>query len=142
MTEACRRAYPRPVQFVQLEGAARPSPHVLLVEDEAGIRQPLGRFLRAQGCEVTEAADGTEAVMALRTREFDAIISDIRMPGGTGLAVWEVVVAERPRLTRRFVFISAFAPPGEVIAAGARYVVKPFDLAVLWREVEAALGGE
>ena len=91
---------------------------------------------------MTEAADGTEAVEALRTQEFDAVVSDIRMPGGTGLAVWHAVVAECPRLKRRFIFMSALTPPGEVIAAGARYVVKPFDLTGLWREVEAALGGE
>jgi len=127
------------VQFVQSDAPARAGARVLLVEDEAAIRRPVARFLRARGCEVTEAGDGVEGVGALRAQEFDAVVSDIRMPGGSGLAVWEIVLTERPHLRTRFVFISALTPPPELIAAGARYVVKPFDMDVLWCEVQAAL---
>ncbi|MBI4516580.1 MAG: sigma-54-dependent Fis family transcriptional regulator [Deltaproteobacteria bacterium] len=66
-------------------------PHVtgaiLIVEDEAPIRESLAEVLRADGHQVTCATDGVAAMAALDTQEFDLVLSDVRMPGADGLAV-------------------------------------------------------
>ncbi len=58
---------------------------VLLVEDDAINRVAGGGLLRQQGCEVTTAADGYEALERFRDSRFDVVLMDIRMPGMDGL---------------------------------------------------------
>jgi two-component system response regulator PilR (NtrC family) len=60
---------------------------VLVVEDEADIRESLEEVLREEGYEVSAFADGSAALQALNTREFDLILSDLRLPGADGLEV-------------------------------------------------------
>ncbi len=61
--------------------------NILVAEDELAVRESLAEVLREEGYEVTAVADGTEAVRALEEREFDLVLSDIRMPGADGLEV-------------------------------------------------------
>ena len=58
---------------------------VLLVEDDAINRVAGGALLRQQGCEVTTASDGYEALERFRDSRFDVVLMDIRMPGMDGL---------------------------------------------------------
>ena len=60
---------------------------ILIAEDEIGIRESLAEVLRDEGYQVTAVADGSAAIAALDTQEFDLAISDLRMPGADGLAV-------------------------------------------------------
>ena len=60
---------------------------ILIAEDEIGIRESLAEVLRDEGYEVTAVADGSSAIAALDTQEFDLAISDLRMPGADGLTV-------------------------------------------------------
>jgi two-component system NtrC family sensor kinase len=60
---------------------------VLLVDDEVGIRTLLRWELGAEGLEIVEAADGAAALNAIEDQSFDVIISDVRMPGMSGLDV-------------------------------------------------------
>ena len=53
---------------------------VLVVDDEAGMRDFLTLFLEGEGFEVTTAADGREALRIFDERPADLVISDIRMP--------------------------------------------------------------
>ncbi|MEQ1539966.1 MAG: response regulator [Sphingorhabdus sp.] len=61
--------------------------HILLVDDEASIRDPLGRYLERQGFRVTEAADATAAREALAGFDIDIVLLDIMMPGEDGLSL-------------------------------------------------------
>ena len=54
---------------------------VLLVDDEAGIRRSVGRYLRRSGYQVTDVPSAQAALNALATARYDVIISDLRMPG-------------------------------------------------------------
>ena len=65
---------------------ARP-PRVLVVDDEAAIRDIVRRYLTAEGFEVPEAADGTEALDRLRALQPDLVVLDVLMPGLDGLEV-------------------------------------------------------
>ena len=60
---------------------------ILIAEDEIGVRESLAEVLRDEGYEVTAVADGSAAIAALDTQEFDLAISDLRMPGADGLTV-------------------------------------------------------
>jgi len=60
---------------------------ILIAEDEAAVRESLTEVLREEGYDVVAVSDGTAAIRALQEKEFDLILSDIRMPGADGLEV-------------------------------------------------------
>jgi len=61
--------------------------NILIADDEDGVRESLAEVLDEEGYRVTQVADGTAALAALATEDFDIIISDVRMPGADGLEV-------------------------------------------------------
>jgi CheY-like chemotaxis protein len=67
---------------------------VLVVDDVALNRDIATELLRAEGCEVTSAASGQEALEILETKPFDLILMDIRMPVMDGLAVTAAIRAK------------------------------------------------
>jgi len=101
---------------------------VLVADDEASLRHVLSLVLQAQGYEVRAVSNGEEALAELETRDYDAVISDVRMPRVDGLTVLRRALARQPDLT--FVMMSAYGQPDaalEAVAAGAfDYVSKPF----------------
>jgi len=66
---------------------------ILIVDDEASARSTLALLLRKRGHRVTEAGGVTEGVKALTDDTFDLIVTDLRMPDGTGLDVLRAVKA-------------------------------------------------
>ena len=62
-----------------------PAPRILIVDDDAGQRSLLDSFLRSQGFETVLADSGERALEMLRTEKFGMMISDVRMPGISGL---------------------------------------------------------
>jgi len=69
------------------EKAATAVGRVLVAEDEEHLGSLLTQFLRGRGLEVTLVRDGSAAVAALATGEFDAAVIDVQMPGADGFAV-------------------------------------------------------
>ncbi len=65
-----------------------PGARILLIEDDAGLRDLIGRNLEAREHDVRFAADGESALAQLRTTSFDLIVLDINLPDQTG---WEVL---------------------------------------------------
>jgi PAS domain S-box-containing protein len=121
-----------------------PAPHrILVLDDERSIRLLLEKWLRGSGFEPVIAATGEEAVELVRAAPVDAILCDHRMAGMSGTDVFEAVVALRPELGGRFVFMS-----GDVLNAQLREFVekrgigllaKPFDLDTVHRTILAIL---
>jgi two-component system C4-dicarboxylate transport response regulator DctD len=64
---------------------AATSIHVLLVDDDREMRESLGHFLRRSGCLVSDHARGETALEALATERPDVVVTDVRMPGLSGL---------------------------------------------------------
>jgi CheY-like chemotaxis protein len=60
---------------------------LLIVDDEAGIREIFRRRFEQEGHEVTEAADGREAIRLSEERQFDLVITDVVMPERDGIEV-------------------------------------------------------
>lgn len=116
---------------------------VLLVEDDAAIREMMRRRLAMRGFDVRVASQGAEAVaLALETLP-DAILLDIELPGG--MSGWDVihVLRDDPRTAATRVFVlTAHVTPGDVDRAGrtgcTRFFGKPID----FRALVEALGGE
>jgi DNA-binding response OmpR family regulator len=116
-------------------------PQILVVDDEPGVRKALDRGLRAEGMDVTVAADGPSALRLARSGSFDAILLDIMIPGLSGYRVLEQLRADG--IATPVLLVSA--KDGEVDQAdgldlGADgYVVKPFSFVVLLAQLRATL---
>lgn len=72
--------------------------HILIVDDEASLRQTLARILQRAGFEVTTSTNGGEALSLLSQHSFDLVYLDIRMPDMNGLEVLQAIHAKFPDL--------------------------------------------
>ncbi|RMF80618.1 MAG: DNA-binding response regulator [Chloroflexi bacterium] len=61
------------------------TPHILVVDDEGAIRYSVGKTLQRAGYNVSEAASGEEALELMQKQNFDVVLTDIRMPGISGV---------------------------------------------------------
>ena len=115
---------------------------VLVVDDDAAMREMLVSLLEDEGLRAEEADGADKALDRLRDAEFDAVLSDIRMPGRSGIEMLGEVRALRPDLP--VILMTAFGSIDtaiEAMRAGAfDYVTKPFKrnevLVVLERAFE------
>jgi CheY-like chemotaxis protein len=112
---------------------------VLIVDDEPAIRRFLTKALELAGYEPVVAAHGEEALELVAGAEFDAVLCDHQMLGMSGVEVYEAIVAARPHLAGRFVFMSGDNLSADLAdfaaARGVRLLAKPFDLASVDRMV-------
>jgi DNA-binding response OmpR family regulator len=75
-----------------------PGGHILIVDDEASLRQTLARILQRAGYEVTTASTGTEGLSFLESHPFDLLYLDIRMPDISGLELLKTIHEKYPDL--------------------------------------------
>jgi two-component system, NtrC family, response regulator HydG len=85
----------------------RDNVRVLVVDDEEGMRMTLAANLELEGYQVIEAKDGYEAVDLIRREPFAVVVTDIRMPGMSGLDTYREIKKIRPDTT--VVMMTAFA---------------------------------
>ncbi|WP_372624774.1 response regulator [Arsukibacterium sp.] len=87
--------------------------NILLAEDQAMVRTALASLLRLEaGFAVTEAADGAAALALLKNQTFDLLLSDIEMPGYTGIELAQYV--QQQQLATKVVIITTFGRAGYV----------------------------
>ena len=114
---------------------------ILIVDDEESIRDILYRKLKAEGYYCDVAADGKEALRKVSTKDFDLVLTDIKMPGLSGMEVLSQLITERPDIS--VVMITAVIDTKTAVDAmklGAYdYVTKPFDLGDVSMRVRRAL---
>ena len=114
-------------------------PHVLLVEDDARIREIVERGLGSRGFVVTSAEDGNAGLDLARKLEVDVVLLDLMLPGLSGLEVLEGIRLAKPRLP--VVALTALDDTRSKVAgldAGADdYLTKPFSLEELAARVRA-----
>jgi len=117
-------------------------PRVLVVDDEAAIRDLLTKTLMLAEYEVEEAPDGRAALGLIRTSAFDLLITDLKMPGMDGLTL----IREARRLvpTLPVIIITAYSTEASAIEAAnlgvAGYLSKPFRIAKILGAVARVLG--
>jgi signal transduction histidine kinase len=116
---------------------------VLVVDDETAIVDAICEFLDLQNVTTDKANDGEEALKLLNVNHYDAIISDIRMPGIDGPQLYEKAVAMDPSYSTRFLFMSGDlvrdSTQGFVSSLSCPCLAKPFALQVLYQNLEPHL---
>lgn len=113
---------------------------LLLVDDEAALREPLGEYLSRQGFEVAQSASAAEARNRLREGRFDLVLLDIMMPGEDGLSLCRHLIEARDVPV---IFLTARGEATDRIVGleiGADdYVVKPFEPRELVARIRSVL---
>jgi two-component system response regulator FlrC len=106
---------------------------VLVVEDDAELREALVDTLRAAGLSALSAPDAPAALQSLESEEIALVISDVQMPGPNGYQLLSSIKQLRPDLP--VVLMTAYGTVAQAVAAmreGATdYIVKPFDAQAL-----------
>ncbi len=112
-------------------------PRVLIIDDEPSIRAALRRFFARRGWQVDEAEDGSEGLSLMLSGkvEYTVVISDLKMPGCSGVELHDHVAAVAPEILDRLIFST-----GDVASRDAAEFVqrtrctvmqKPFELRAL-----------
>src|SRR5947209_10345567 len=118
------------------------TPRVLIVDDDAGQRSLLDSFLKTQGFDTVPVASGERALEVLRGGDFNMMISDVRMPGISGLETLRR--ARQQHSVLPVLLVTAYADIREAVGAmrdgAVNYLAKPIDLDELLVSVRQATG--
>lgn len=76
---------------------------ILVVEDDTDLREVISDMLKSHGATITEAANGKIAFELIKAERFDAVLSDVRMPGGDGISLMEQINAHLPVAPKLFI---------------------------------------
>ena len=115
---------------------------VLVVEDEAQVREVATRFLQRGGYDVLTASDAGTALDLLRSAgPFDVVLTDSAMPGMRGEDLAAEIAHVQPGLP--VILMSGYADPGgPATSTVAAFIQKPFTMPVLLAEVRRAIAGD
>jgi DNA-binding NtrC family response regulator len=114
---------------------------ILIVDDDDPVRVMLARLLRTHGYSVLQATHANEARAIIETKRVDLVVSDIVMPGESGIELRRAMLERSPGLP--FILISGYSAegPAEFAARTERtvFVQKPFAAEQFLALVEATL---
>ena len=115
----------------------------LVVDDESFLLECLVDALEAWGLEAVPCARAEEAIQKLETGSYELIVSDIRMPGLTGVDLYEWLKVQQPAMCRRILYTtgdSFDATTRDFLeATQVAYLGKPFELKQLKQSLERLL---
>src|SRR5919201_4154024 len=115
--------------------------HVLLVEDEAPLREAVAEQLGDRGYQVEQADSGEAAIARLAEFAFDIIITDLRLPGVDGSTVVETAVERYPDIIA--IVVTGYGTVKDAVEAIKRgasdFVNKPFQIDELLHALESAV---
>jgi len=119
-----------------------PTPRILIVDDDPGQRSLLNSFLKSQAFDTAVVDSGERALEALRAGHFSMMISDVRMPGLSGLETLRQ--ARKEKITVPVLLVTAFTDVRDAVAAmrdgAVNYLAKPIDLDELLATVQHTTG--
>src|SRR5256885_5166025 len=123
------------------KGSSKP-PRILIVDDDSGQRSLLDSFLKSQGFDTVPVESGEQALEILRGQDISMMISDVRMPGMSGLETLRRARKEHSVLP--VLLVTAYADIREAVGAmrdgAVNYLAKPIDLDELVATVQQATG--
>jgi DNA-binding response OmpR family regulator len=121
-----------------------PGGHILIIDDEASLRQTMARILQRAGYEVTTASSGKDGLALVSEHPFDLLYLDIRMPDMSGLEILKTIHAKYPDLP----IILFTAQPDvnsavEALRRGATdYLLKPLNPQTVIDRTQTILGDQ
>ncbi len=117
-----------------------PTPHILVVDDSADIREPLAKYLAKKGLRVSTADGGQEMRRVMKTSAIDLVVLDIMMPGEDGLVLCRML---RETTDVPVILLTAMVEETDRVVGleiGADdYVTKPFSPRELLARIKAVL---
>ena len=124
-----------------LQGSGENAARILIIDDEAAIRESLETLLSLEGYTVDSAENGEQGLERIGEQPFDLVLLDLALPGGNGI---EILGSIRERQTSLpVIMITAFGTVGNVVDAirgGAQnFVQKPWDNEKLLADIRAAI---
>lgn len=115
---------------------------ILIVEDEAVMRESLRDWLTESGYQVETAEEGEEALKTIAEQDFGVVILDLRLPGKDGVEILRQAKAQKPQLNG--IIITAYPSIESAVEAmkigAVDYLPKPFDLNDLEKLIRETLG--
>src|SRR5580698_4406864 len=122
-------------------GGAR-SQRILIIDDEAGIRDSLETLLTLEGFTVELASDGPSGLDLLARHAYDLLLLDLALPGDSGIDLLPRIKSLVPELP--VIMITAYGTVGNVVdairAGASNFVQKPWDNEKLLADIRAAIG--
>jgi two-component system, NtrC family, sensor kinase len=116
---------------------------LLIIDDEPDIAQLLEMILTDSGYQITTASNGNDALQIMSNENFDAVLSDMRMPGLDGQALYKRVLEIKPALARRVIFVTGDTHRGPtrdfINSTGNLWVSKPFRIDEVINRVQEAI---
>jgi DNA-binding NtrC family response regulator len=116
-------------------------PTVLVVEDEADLRELVAESLTAEGFSVAQAPDAAEALARLKAFAYDALVVDLRLPDADGMDVLNDALDRYPEILA--IVVTGFGGVTEAVTAIKRgaidFLIKPFQLTQLSRVLQAGV---
>src|SRR6188768_4247635 len=128
-------------QGIDAQRMAEAKKHLLLVEDEAPLRETLAERLVEHGFEVQQAGSGEQAIEQLAEFAFDIVITDLRLPGLDGTRVVEAALLRYPDIVG--IIVTGYGTVKDAVEAIKRgatdFVTKPFQFDELLHALNSAL---
>ncbi len=123
------------------EATPSPAGSVLIIDDEAAIRESLQTLLEFDGYDVESAADGESGLARTGERTFDLILLDLALPDRNGLDLLAELRAHDPQIS--VIMITAYGTVENAVAAmqagAVNFVQKPWDNEKLLADIRAAV---
>ena len=117
-------------------------PLILIVDDDPGILKVLSLRLNASGYRIDTASSGMEALQRIRAEKPDLVLSDLKMDGMDGMALFEAIQVDYPAMP--VVIITAHGSIPDAVAATQQgvfgFLTKPIDKDQLLNTISSALG--
>jgi two-component system NtrC family sensor kinase len=122
-------------------GEQRPhvSTSILVVEDEDNLARLISEALSDEGYHITSCNNGKTAIEKLQKNSYDLIISDMKMPGMSGVELYQYIHKHHPEMAQKILFMT-----GDVLGkdtqnflkiAGHNYIEKPFEIVKLLQAI-------
>jgi DNA-binding NtrC family response regulator len=128
----------RPAQSTPAPDAAN---RILIIDDEAGIRESLQTLLTLEGYTVESAVDGEAGLIEIDQKSYDLILLDLALPGQNGIEILGQIRERQPQLP--VIMITAYGTVDNVVDAirsGAQnFVQKPWDNEKLLADIRSAI---
>jgi DNA-binding NtrC family response regulator len=123
-------------------GTAASPQRILIIDDEAGIRDSLDTLLGLEGFAVESAPDGQAGMNLLARHSYDLLLLDLSLPGESGIDLLPRIKLLVPELP--VIMITAYGTVGNVVdamhAGAANFIQKPWDNEKLLADIRAAIG--